>query len=325
METMSMEKPRLNYAQYLATRNAITTAGTVAWVLERYYKEFEHRILHSQMYTIRRLQKSPHIGQKVALKLVKSNIFDHVKMRLAAGIKPQTINQDITYLRVALKYAGSAWEDCEGITDGAVSTALPYLKTQGMIGKSAPRDRLPSDEEDSSLTIFYEKQGKHKNTKIPMNKLKRWQRISGRRIGETCALLWRSWDYEKQTVLVLKMKANKKPKVVALTTEAQEMLLEMAWEMDANPALRDEEPRIFPYNAKSVGASYTRAKNVLAIPDLRLHDSRAKCYTTMREKGIPAAIAILVTGHKAEALPERVYKRMKAEDFKTLQHVRESA
>lgn len=312
-------KPRLTYQQFLATRNPVTTAGTVAWVLERYYKEFAHRILHSQMYTIRRLQKSPHIGQKVALKLAKVNIFEHVNARLAAGIKPQTINQDITYLRVALKYAGSAWEDCEGITDGAVSTALPYLKTKGMIGKSVPRDRLPLDQEIALLRSYFRKQAQHRNTKQPMELLMDWQIASGRRIGETCKLLWEDWDREKQTIIVRKMKANKKPKVVALPNEANAML-------DALYEKRDpSEPRVFPYNDKSVGASYTRAKNDLGIVDLRLHDSRAKCYTTLREKGVTAAIAILVTGHKAEALPERVYKRIKAEDFKTLQHVREAA
>jgi hypothetical protein len=42
---------------------------TIAWVLERYYTEFKERIGTSQMYTIRRLQKSPHIGPKMALKL----------------------------------------------------------------------------------------------------------------------------------------------------------------------------------------------------------------------------------------------------------------
>lgn len=333
METKSMEKPRLSYADFLATRNAITTKGTVAWVLDRYYKEFAHRILHSQMYTIRRLQKSPHIGQKVALKLTKVNIFEHVNARLAAGIKPQTINQDITYLRVALKYAGSAWEDCDGITDAAVTAALPFMKTQGMVGKAPARDRLPQDQEIALLRAHFRKQAQHRNTKLPMERLMDWQIVSGRRIGETCMLLWVDWAREKQTILVRKMKANKKPRAVALPDEAQAML-EAMWaalpeetrQLVATLEVNDpKQPRIYPYNAKSVGASYTRAKNDLEIVDLRLHDSRAKCYTTMREKGIPASIAILVTGHKAEALPERVYKRMNADQFKELQNVRVAA
>lgn len=322
METKSMEKPRLSYADYLATRNAIKTEGTVAWVLERYYTEFRQRIGSSQMYTIRRMQKSPHIGPKVALKLAKSNIFDHVKMRLAAGVKPQTINQDMTYLRVALKYAGSAWEDCDGITDGAVSAALPYMKTHNMVSKSLPRDRLPQDQEIALLRAFFRKQAQHQNTKLPMETLMDWQIASGRRIGETCKLLWEDWDRDAQTIVVRKMKdpRNKnKRKVVALTNEAQAMLVELEGKRD------QAEPMIFPYNAKSVGASYTRAKNILEIVDLRLHDCRAHCYTSMRKRGVPGAIAILVTGHETESLPERVYKRMKAEDFKALQHVRESA
>lgn len=321
METKSMEKPRLKYSpeHFAAKLQLGYQIGSVAWVLERYYREFKERIGLSQMYTIRRMQKSPHIGPRVALKLVKSNIFDHAKMRLEQDVKPQTINQDMTYLRVALKYAGSAWEDCEGISDAAIVAALPFMKSQGMISKSTPRDRLPEEQEIALLRAFFRKQAQHANTKQPMELLMDWQIASGRRIGETCKLLWEDWDRENQTILVRKMKANKNPRSVALTNEAQAMLVALYEKRD--PA----EPRIFPHNDKSVGASFTRAKNELGIKDLRLHDCRAKCYTSMREKGITAAAAILVTGHKGEALPERVYKRMKASDFKTLQHVRESA
>jgi integrase len=116
-----------------------------------------------------------------------------------------------------------------------------------------------------------------------MELLMDWQIASGRRIGETCKLLWEDWDREAQTIVVRKMKDPKnknKRKVVALTDEAQAMLVELYEKRDPS------EPRIFPYNSKSVGASYTRAKNDLEIIDLHLHDCRAKCYTTMREKGI---------------------------------------
>jgi integrase len=200
---------------------------TVAWVLERYYTEFKERIGTSQMYTIRRLQKSPHLGPKVALKLTKANIFDHVKMRLAAGVKPQTVNQDMTYLRVALKYAGSAWDDCEGIADGAISTALPYMKTKGMVSKSVPRDRLPLDEEIALLRAFFRKQAQHKNTKQPMELLMDWQIASGRRIGETCKLLWEDWEPREADHPRSQDEGEQEAEDGCADNEAQAMLVEL--------------------------------------------------------------------------------------------------
>lgn len=315
---------------------------SLAWVIERYIREMNgydgkppvRELGDSHEYILRSLQLDP-IGAKMAPKLSKLDVIEHCKRRRAeltpqgTPVKPQTVQQDVTYLRGVLKYAGSAWDDCEDISDKAIKKALPFLTAHQLIAKGSPRDRRPLPAELAAIEVLAAESNTHKQSRIDMVKFSRWQVASGRRVSESCRIEWLEWDYETQTVVVHKMKDPKnrnKTKRVALTEEAQGMLLDLALEMDANPATwTNQERRIWPYVAKSAGAKYTRLKKKAGIVDLHLHDSRAECYTSMREKGIPGAIAILVTGHETEALPERVYKRMKAESFKTLQHVREAA
>jgi integrase len=45
------------------------------------------------------------------------------------------------------------------------------------------------------------------------------------------------------------------------------------------------EPRIFPYDAKSVSTAFTRACKVLEIPDLRFHDLRHEATSRLFEVG----------------------------------------
>lgn len=331
METM--EKPHLKYSpEHFAARSALGfVEGSVAHVIERVIRAMNgwggvpgikpHGGSH--LYTLRKLQKAP-IGKVMANKLTRGDVIAHMKMRIAEGVKPQTTMQDFTYLFVALKYAKSepTW-DCEGIATQALADAKPYLLTHNLICKSTPRDRLPQPEEIAALEAEAVKSNARRGTKIDMVLFTRWQIASSRRLSESCRITWRDWDYETQTQLVHKMKDPKnrnKTKRVALTDEAQAMLVEMAFAMNEKPEMwNDQEPRIFPWNAKSTGAKYGTLKKRAGVVGLRLHDSRAQCYTSMREKGIPGVVAILVTGHETEATPERVYKRTKAESFKTLQ------
>jgi hypothetical protein len=109
-----------------------------------------------------------------------------------------------------------------------------------------------------------------------MVRVSKWQHASSRRIGESCALLWRLELGEKQTILVRKMKDPKnrnKQKVVALPWDAQDLLYEWAYELDAKPELRNDEPRILPFNSKTCSQRYTKAKKLLGIENLHLHDS----------------------------------------------------
>ena len=62
--------------------------------------------------------------------------------------------------------------------------------------------------------------------------------------------------------------------------------------------LRLNDPRCFPYNAKSAGTSFQRAVKALAIKDLHFHDMRHEATSRLFEGGLTIEQVPLVTGHK---------------------------
>lgn len=313
-------KPRVSYSAFVAQQQGITVAS----ILHRFISEMDGTperpgikpLGESHRFILYRVARE-RLGPKLAAQLTKPDIIDYCRWRKEQGVKPQTVMQDVTYLTGALKYAGSAWDGCEDISDAAIAAAKPFLSKHNLIAKAPPRDRRPQPEETERLLAYFAEQSSHHCTKVDMVKVARWQLASSRRIGETCALLWGDWNREHHTILVRKMKdpRNKnKQKVVALPEEAQAMLIEM--EKDR---LTPDDPmeRIFPYKSKTCSARYTMAKKALGITGLRLHDSRRDCGTRLVEdKGFSPSEAILFTGHETVAIFERTYLKQKPELMK---------
>lgn len=309
-----MQKPRITLANYLAMQQQ--QKPTVAQLVGKYLSEMgtngTRPVGESQMYAMKAMQRAT-IGSVGAFDLTHHHVIKHCRDRIEAGVKAPTVQHDMSNLSVVMKYAGSAWSECEGLSDGAVSAAKPFLTKHGLIGKSAPRDRRPTADELAHLIDYFNTPaGRGKARTIDMALMTAWQVASGRRISESCRALWTDWNRDAHTLLVRKMKdpRKRKDKVVALPDEAQAML-EAMWEV------RDEsEPRLFAYNAKSVSAAYTLAKHRIGIDGLRLHDSRRETASRLIERGFTSPEAIQFTGHDSTAIFERVYMRLKPEDMK---------
>lgn len=287
---------------------------TVAEVIHRYTQEMEDikPLGLSHRLTLQRIARES-LGPIKLTELKKQNIIAYCQTR--KDICAATRGQYVTYLSGVLKYAGAAWDDA--ISDAPIAAAKPFLKKYGLIGKSTPRDRRPSQDELEKLFDLFVEQNRRPKNRIDMVLIGLWQIASGRRIGETCALLWGDWNKSAHTILVRKMKdpRGKKSKVVALPIEAQQILEALE---HARRAPEDPAERIFPYNSHSVSARYTEAKKIVGINGLRLHDSRRECASRLIEKGYRPAQAILVTGHETTAVFERTYMRLKPESFKDL-------
>lgn len=309
-----MEKPRVKYSEQAF---ASQREGTVAWIIERYIlamDKTDRPVGTSGRYTLRNVAKAE-LGHKMARTLETDDIHAHCEARRSKGIKPSTVDKDISCLKVALDYAGAAWKDCKGISGDKIKQSKRFLSQHGLIGKSQPRDRIPTPEEIEVLCAYFDRPNPWNRDRIPMAWLTRWQNNSLRRVGETCRLEWLNWHCNEQTILVTKMKDPRrrdKAKVVALTDEAQAMLYELAYEMDERPELRTNEPRIFPHRAESCIAAYVAAKKATGIDGLHLHDSRRAGCTRLVQKGYSSAEAICYSGHETPAVFERTYLRMDA-------------
>jgi integrase len=247
------------------------------------------------------------LGPILAAELRKEDIIEYCDER-RKKVCAATVGGDMTCLTSVLKYAGSApkW-NCAGVSESAIKAAHPFLSKHCLIGKSTPRKRRPTAEEKAALEAHFAKQNHHKRTITDMVKVSRWQHASSRRIGESCALLWRDWNPEKQTIFVRKMKDPKnrvKQKWVALPWDAQDLLYEWAYAMDP----RDDEPRILPFNSKTCSQRYTLAKKLLGIVDLHLHDDRRdRGSRLVEEDGHSAEEAIQYTGHDTTDVFEKTY------------------
>lgn len=310
-------KPRLSYAEFLASQQ---NGFTIAQIVERFIRAMDGLDVEppvktlgvSHRITLRCLQRAP-IGAILAIKLNRRDVIAFCRESVKK-VMPATVMQYVTYLSGALNYAGSAWEDCKGISASEIKAAKPFLTKHNLIGKSTPRERRPTPEEIASLLAHFAIENTRKQNKINMVRVANWQLKSARRISETCRIEWVDWDRDGHTIVVHKMKDPKnrnKSKRVALPDEAQAMLEEM-W------PLRDpNEPRIFPYKSASCSARYVLAKKALGIIGLRMHDSRRDCGTRLVEdKGFSPEEAILVTGHETTAIFQRTYLCMKPELFR---------
>lgn len=281
----------------------------------------------SQMYILRKIQRAT-IGSKMATSLTKRDIIDWVKeLRTKPGghgspISAATANQYVTYFSGALKYVGAVHEDCE-ITAAAVDAAKPFLVKHNLIGKSAPRDQRPTEEQRALLLKLAEERNARRNTKIDLVLMDRWQYAAGMRIGASCKILWRDWNPEDQTQVIRGMKdprVRNKVKVVALRGIAQEMLFELAYAMNAAgpEAWKNQEPRIFPYHAKSTSQAHSILRDRAGLKGkLRLHDWRRECSSQLVEvEGYSAEEAIGFTGHETTAVFQRTYMKLKPEKLK---------
>lgn len=306
-----MSKPKVSYQEFVAQQMKYAQ-GSIAALIERFIREMDGGVRplgKSHRYTLRRMQQQS-IGQKIAKDLRKQDVIEWIK-GLRKDVCAATCNQYVAFLTGAMKYAGSAWDDYDGVSAAAVDTAKPFMNKHQLIGKSTPRTRRPTKEEKAVLEAHFAEQNKHPRTVCNMVRVSKWQHASSRRIGESCRLLWPDWNPEKQTILVRKMKDPKnrtKSKVVALPWDAQELLYEWAYEMNEKPELRDDEPRILPYHDKTCSQRYTTAKKKLGIPDLHLHDDRRdRGSRLVEEDGHSAEEAIQYTGHDTTDVFQRTY------------------
>jgi integrase len=249
----------------------------------------------TQRYTLDRMARHP-IGDLIASKLQVSDIVAYAEERRTKGALPQTINQDVVYLRSAL---GDGLED---VFDEA-GVALRGLK---LVGKSIARNRRPTHGEYDALINLFREQDQHPKTIIAMAELMDFAMWSGRSLGEICRLKWSDVDFNKRTC---KLQSSKEPF----------LLLERAWDIiQSRSVAKRTDERIFPYHRPSVSQRFMAAKKQLAeavpsLKDLRLQDLRYEAVNRLLEKSHPPHTVARATGmsiSKVEEIHKEIEKRL---------------
>jgi integrase len=290
--------------------------NTLSELIDRYIAEMGTEIQPgirplgtTQLYCLRAIQRRP-IAQKVASEIKKGDIIEYAKWR-RGHVGPATTNSDLGNIGVVLKYASSAWDDCENVSNAPIEAARPMLVTYGIIGKSVPRKRVPSDEEVAKLLNYY---AEHPGRRLRMPDVIAFGLCSTRRRGEICRMTWGDIDWDRKDergypTPMYMIRDLKHPKKKKGNNRWFPLFPELAEIIKRQPRKDPNDPteRVFPFVPESVTQSYIVAKKACGIENLRLHDSRRAAITKWLAILKSPHQVKLISGHETTHILERVY------------------
>jgi integrase len=247
-------------------------------------------------------------------KLDRAALIKYGQQRAKQGAGPVTLAVDLSYIRTVLTHAAAI----HGIAvdTEAVRLARTALTRLGLVGRSAERDRRPTEKELDALLDYFDTKT---NMIIPMGRIVRFAIATAMRQEEICKIEWADVDLEKRIVIVRDRKDprqkdgnHQKVPLLNLTGfDAWQLLLEQK-------ILTGGKGRVFPYHHKSAGTAFRRARKALGIDDLRFHDLRHEATSRLFEAGLPIEQVALVTAHKDWKMLKR-YTHLKPEDLHKMQ------
>lgn len=272
-----------------AIRKAQADGLTVGALIDQYLTDFavEYRYGRSKLADLKRI-KGCDIAQIQAAGIQSKDLVDHIRQRRAEGVGPATATNDLAWLRVVLKRSRTmAGVDVEL---QQIDDAIEHCRSAGLISRPAKRDRRPTLAELDKILEFLDT-GRHE---CPMVEIVLFALFSSRRQDEITRLRWEDLDGSRALVRDMKDPRSKagNDHWVTLTPEALAIIQRQQRE--------EEQPLIFPYNSKTIGANFTRAKKVLGIgPDLVFHSLRHECASWLFELGWSIPQVAMVTGHRS--------------------------
>lgn len=251
-------------------------ATTLEALIDWYVKEFENVSGwgRSKSASLRQLRGHPIAGRD-ALSITSAHLVEHIRRRRAAGVGPSTAGNDLTWIGVVLR-AAARLRDLP-LHPSVVDEARQACRDLRLIARPRKRERRPTEAELQALDAWF-RRGDRRG-RIPMAEIMWFAVFSARRQTEICKLEWADQNAEDRTGLV---RDAKHPRAKAGNHRRFRYTPE-AWQIVERQPKGDS--RIFPYDAKSVGARFTRACRMLGIRDLRFHDLRHEATSRLFERG----------------------------------------
>ena len=175
----------------------------------------------------------------------------------------------------------------------ALNRAAEYLRQERVIAKPKRRERRLKEGEEGLILKHFETRGR--SAKIPMRDIVRFALATSRREEEITRLRWDDLDRKKGIALLRDVKHPTSKE----GNHKEFRLLAEAWDIiDSQPRI-EGEPRVFPYDSKSVGAAFTRAMPILGIEDLHFHDLRHEATSRFFEAGYDIPQVVHFTLHES--------------------------
>ena len=257
----------------------------------------------SKASVLRRL-RSYDIALIQADELTAIHLVKHCRDRLnePTAPLPQTVYQDITYLRNVINVAGPMFGYKANIH--AHNEAIPTLVKYGLIGRSNKRDRRPTKEELIIAEEGLRKRQSHRASYIPLVDIFHISIFTCMRLGEITRVTWSDLNSEASTLTIRDRKdpRNKKGNncTIPLFPEALRIIKQQP----------NIDERIFPYQSTSIGAAWQRMCKEQSLIDLHYHDLRAEGACQLFEKGLNIVEISKITGHKDINVLNNIYLRI---------------
>jgi len=284
---------------------------TIATLVDRYRREmFAVRPWgRSKDADLLRIKKD--LGGIAVSALTAHHITAHFRKRFEEGAGRVVLSSQIGYLVGVLETARTLWH--LNVPLQAAKDARTALAKIRLVGKAQQRDRRVSDAEIAKLVALFNTWG---TSSIPMADLTRFALASGMRVSEVCRLRWDDLNETDKTVLI---RDRKHPSEKLGNNMRVPLLDATATGLDAFKIVKaqprvDGEPRIFPFNSRSVSCYFTEAVTKLKLGDLHLHDLRHEAISRLFAAGYGIQEVALVSGHRDWHMLRR-YTHVKAADL----------
>ena len=222
-----------------------------------------------------------------------SQINSQELLKFAQSIKaqPQTVGNYMSHLAAVFSVARPAWG--YPLDKQAMDDARVVLSKLGLTARSRERTRRPTLDELDRLMKYYTVSELKRKDAMPMTRLIPFAIFSTRRQEEITRITGQDLDRVNLEVIVRDMK-NPGEKIgndvrTTLTPEALRLI-------ELQPPTQE---RIWPYNAETVSASFTRACLFLGIEGLHFHDLRHDGISRLFELGWSIPRVACVSGHRS--------------------------
>ena len=282
----------------------IPKASTVTDLIDKYTETFTKPPGHTKAATLAMLKRE--IGKVRLASLNAVVLRDFIDRRQESGAGGVTIAGDLSFLSAVLKWGKHSRQ--LDLPERLALDARASLVHRDLNTRSQERNREPTDDEMARL---YQLWDGNKRQKVPMSLLCKFALATGMRQGEICRLEVSDVNRKEKSVLIRDRKDPKNKQGNNQTVP----LLPAAWAI-LEPLIEGRDGGfIFPYQADSVSAAFTRGCQNLDPPivDLHFHDLRHKATASFFRMGLDIPRVALLTGHKTWAMLRR-YTKITASD-----------
>lgn len=245
------------------------------------------------------------LAEMRADKITANDIIRYInERRMVDGAGASTALNDVIWLRQVFLSAVTRHSLSGPLA--AVDAAKASLLQNRVITKSRQRVRRVARQEEEAILAHYGRSDGR--AMIPMGDIVRFALVTARRQEEICRLLWTDVDFEKGIGWLDDVKHPR----YKTGNRRSFRLLDAAVEIIKRQP-KTEDPRVFPFNHRSVSASFTRMCHLLDLQDLHFHDLRHEATSRLFERGYSIQEVAQFTLHDSWATLKR-YTHLKPEN-----------